>query len=377
MANGNADIVIVGGGIVGVSTAYFLGKAGVKSTIVERDSVGSHASGFAYGGLSALGGIGNPGPLSPVAAEGMRIHVELSDALLKETGINTEFRYRPSLSLAFTEDEVRGGESQVTWVRGHEGYHARWLDTDEARAIEPRVSEKVMGAVYTEGGAEVEPYRFSLALAQAAEGLGATIRHGNVAGLRGESGQVRAVVLGSGEVPCDRVVLTMGPWSGMASSWLDVPINVKPLKGQIIRLRAPGPPLECSIGWAGDYATTKPDGLVWAGTTEEDAGFDEGTTTDARDSIMASLVKMLPALAEAQLVQQTACLRPVSADGLLVLGPVPGWEGVYIATGGARSGISLGPAMGRIAADLVTNGSSDVPIDPFDPARFALGGPAQ
>ena len=185
------------------------------------------------------------------------------------------------------------------------------------------------------------------------------------------------MVLGSGEVPCDRVVLTMGPWSGMASSWLDVPINVKPLKGQIIRLRAPGPPLECSIGWAGDYATTKPDGLVWAGTTEEDAGFDEGTTTDARDSIMASLVKMLPALAEAQLVQQTACLRPVSADGLLVLGPVPGWEGVYIATGGARSGISLGPAMGRIAADLVTNGSSDVPIDPFDPARFALGGPAQ
>ena len=68
MTKDNAEVVIVGGGIVGVSTAYFLGKAGVNSTIVERDSVGSHASGFAYGGLSALGGIGNPGPLSPVAA---------------------------------------------------------------------------------------------------------------------------------------------------------------------------------------------------------------------------------------------------------------------------------------------------------------------
>jgi glycine oxidase len=370
MANRNADVVIVGGGIVGVSTAYFLGKAGVKSTIVERDSVGSHASGFAYGGLSALGGIGNPGPLSPVTAEGMRIHVSLSDALLEETGINTEFRYLPSLSLAFTEDEVRGSESYVTWVRGHEGYDARWLDAAEARAIEPRLSEKILGAVYTEGGADVEPYRFSLALAQAAEGLGATIRHGDVVGLRGESGRVRAVVLESGEIPCDRAVLAMGPWSGLASSWLDVPIEVRPLKGQIIRLRAPGPPLECSIGWAGNYATTKPDGLVWAGTTEEEAGFDDGTTTGARDAIMASLVKMAPALADAQLVQQTACLRPVSADGLLVLGPVPGWEGVHVATGGGRTGIGLGPAMGRIAADLVTNGSSDIPIDAFNPGRF-------
>jgi glycine oxidase len=125
------------------------------------------------------------------------------------------------------------------------------------------------------------------------------------------------------------------------------------------------------VGWAGEYATTKPDGLVWAGTTEEDAGFDETTTTDARDSIMASLIKMLPAMADAQLVQQTACLRPMSDDGLLVLGPVPGWEGVYAATGGARTGIALGPAKGRIATDLVTTGGSDIPIDAFDPGRFA------
>ena len=371
MSKSTGDVVIIGGGIVGVSTAYFLGKAGVRSTIIERDSVGSHASGFAYGGVSALGGIGNPGPLSPIAAEGMRIHAELSTSLLEETGINTEFRYRMSLSLAFTEDEVRDGEAHVRWVDGHEGHSARWLDSAEAREIEPRISDKALGAAYIGGGADVEPYRFSLALAQAAESIGATLRHGTVASLRRESGRVKTVVLKSGEVPCDAVVLAMGPWSGLASEWLGTPINVKPLKGQIIRLRAPGPPLWCSVGWAGEYATTKPDGLVWAGTTEEDAGFDETTTTDARDSIMASLVKMLPAMADAQLVQQTACLRPMSDDGLLVLGPVPGWEGGYAATGGARTGIALGPAMGRIAADLVTTGGSDVPIDAFDPGRFA------
>ena len=370
MSTNTGEVVIVGGGIVGVSTAYFLGKAGVRSTIVERDSVGSHASGFAYGGVSAMGGIGNPGPLSPIAAEGMRIHVELSTSLLEETGINTEFRYRPSLSLAFTDDDVRDGKAQVKWVNGHDGYNARWLDAAGARELEPRISEQALGAVYMEGGADVEPYRFSLALAQAAEGLGATLRHGTLTGLRQESGRVKAVMLESGDIPCDRVVLAMGPWSGMASGWLGTPIKVTPLKGQIIRLRAPGTPLRCSVGWAGEYATTKPDGLVWAGTTEEDVGFDESTTTDARDAIMRSLVKMLPAMADAQLVQQTACLRPLSDDGLLVLGPVPGWEGVYVATGGARTGISLGPAMGRIAADLVTTGSSDVPLDEFSPGRF-------
>ena len=371
MSTNTGDVVIIGGGIVGVSTAYFLGKAGVGSTIIERDSVGSHASGFAYGGVGAMGGIGNPGPLAPIAAEGMRIHVELSESLREDTGINTEFRYRPSLSLAFTDGEIRNGEAHVKWINGHDDYNGRWLDAAAAREIEPRISEQVRGASYMEGGADVEPYRFSLALAQAAEGLGAKLRHGTVSGLRRESGRVKAVVLESGDVPCDAVVLAMGPWSGLASDWLGTPIKVRPLKGQIIRLRAPGPPLRCSVGWAGGYATTKPDGLVWAGTTEEDVGFDENTTTDARDSIMGSLVKMLPALADAQLVQQTACLRPLSEDGLLVLGPVPGWEGVYVATGGARTGISLGPAMGRIAADLVINGSSDVPIGAFDPARFA------
>ena len=163
----------------------------------------------------------------------------------------------------------------------------------------------------------------------------------------------------------------MGPWSGETSSWLDLPVRMTPLKGQILRLRAPGPPLEYSIGWEGNYATTKPDGLLWAGTTEEEAGFDETPTAEARDSIMASLLKMVPSMDDAELVQQTACLRPLSSDRLPILGPVPGWDGVYMATGAGRKGIELGPAMGRIIADLIASGAPDIPIDAFDPGRFA------
>ena len=164
----------------------------------------------------------------------------------------------------------------------------------------------------------------------------------------------------------------MGPWSGQASPWLGIPIKIRPLKGQILRLRAPGPPLQFSLGWGGNYATTKPDGLLWAGTTEEEAGFDEIPTSGARNQIMAALLKMAPSLAEARLVRQTACLRPISADKALMLGEMPGWNGTFMATGAGRSGIVLGPALGRITADLITTGKTDIPITSFDPKRFMV-----
>ena len=368
MNGGGANVVIVGGGIAGVCTAYFLAKAGVRSIVVERDAVGSHASGFAYGGIGSLVG---PGPTFAVATEGVRLHHDLSQSLQEETGIDTQYRGRPSLSLTFTDEEVHAAKSGLPWMQAQAGYSVRWANAGEIRSIDPRISPAALGGVHIEGTADVEPYRLVLAMAQAAENMGATIRHGRVTGLKRESGRVQGVDLESGEVPCEHVVLAMGPWSGEASTWLGIPIQVRPLKGQILRLRAPGPPVQCSIGWNGNYATTKPDGLVWAGTTAEEVGFDEGPSSDALDQIMAALLKMVPSMADAQLVRQTACLRPMSSDGLLLLGEVPGWEGVYMATGAGHRGIALGPAMGRITADLITKGTTSIPIDAFDPGRFA------
>ena len=371
MSATSTDVVIVGGGIAGITTAYFLGKAGVKCVVVERDSVGSHASGFAYGGLGALGGPGVPGPAFPIVAEGMRLHREFSNSLPDETGINMEYRDRPSLSLAFTDDEVRELSSELPWKQEQEGYVVRLLDAHEARSIEPRISPDVLGAVYVEGGCDVEPYRLVLALTQASESLGVVIRSGRVTGLKSVKGRIHGVLLGDEEIACDCVVLAMGPWAGEASTWLGIPIKVRPLKGQILRLRAPGRPFHCSLGWNGNYAASKPDGLLWAGTTEEEAGFDEQPTSEGRDEIMLSLLKMAPSLEDAELVQQTACLRPISADTLMLVGRAPDREGVYVATGGGRQGIVLGPALGRITADLITAGVTPFDIGTFDPGRFA------
>src|SRR5262245_45152423 len=158
MTTRSDEVVIIGGGIVGTAIAYFLGKAGVHSVMVERDSVGSHASGFAYGGLSPLSGEGIPGPLAAVAQAGMRLHREFAQGLQAETGVNTEYRQRPSLSLAFTEQEVARLRAVLPWQQQQPGYTVRWVDAAEARQIEPRIAENTLGAVYIDGTADVEPY---------------------------------------------------------------------------------------------------------------------------------------------------------------------------------------------------------------------------
>jgi len=369
--NSRPDPVVVGGGIVGMATAYYLAKAGVPSTVIERDAIGSHASGFAYGGLSPVSGFGIPGPLAEIAQDGMRLNRELALSMVEETGMGVDFRMRSSLALAFTEADAQRLQAALPWQQRQPGYVARWLDAAEARRVEPRISDETLGAVLIEGTADVEPYRLVLALTRAAERLGVAVRHGRVIGLRRDGGRVTGVILERDEVACSTVVLALGPWSGEASAWIDVPIEVRPLKGQILRLQAPGPPVTCSVGWGHNYATTKTDGLLWAGTTEEEAGFDEESTIDARDEIGAALVRMLPAMADAQVVHQTACLRPVASDGLLVLGRVPGLEHLYVATGAGRKGIVYGPAMGRAIADLILTGSAKIALEAFAPGRFA------
>src|SRR5262247_1077862 len=371
MAESSADVVIVGGGIVGMTAAYYLAKAGVPSVVVERDAIGSHASGFAYGGLSPLSGFGIPGPMAEIAQDGMRLHRELAKSLVEETGIDVDFRVRSSLALAFTDEDVRRLRAALSWQQQQPGYTVRWLDVADAKRVEPRISDEALGATLIQGGGAVEPYRLVLALTRAAERLGVRVRHGRAIGLRRDGGRVTGVVLERETLSCASAVLALGPWSAEASDWIGVPIAVRPLKGQILRLQAPGPPVECSVGWGHNYATTKTDGLLWAGTTEEEAGFDEETTLAARDEIGGALLRMLPVMADAQLMHQTACLRPLSSDGLLLLGRVPGFDHVYMATGAGRKGILLGPAMGRAIADLIVTGAAKIALHAFAPGRFA------
>ena len=364
------DVVIVGGGNIGTAAGYFLSKLGKKVIIIERDSIGAHASGFAYGSLSPLGGIGIPGPILPLAIEAMKLHESMYQLLMAETGIDTQFHKKPNLTLAFNDEEEIHLKGRFSWQQAQQGYQVRWLKHEDLKSIDPRISNEALGGVFTEGTAEVDSYRLVLALTQAAEKQGVEYRLDEVIGLKTKASKVTGVITKTSEFDCEQVLLATGPWGGKASKWLNIKIPVDPLKGQIIRLQAPGPRLEFTMGWSGNYATTKPDGLLWAGTTEEESGFNESLTTDARDSIMKALLTMMPSMESASLVTQTACLRPVSSDGLLLLGQIPSWEGIYLANGAGRKGILLGLIMAKIVADLMLGVKVDLPIQPFRIDRF-------
>ena len=357
----NPDIIVVGAGIAGCLTAWLLAKSGASVTILEADSVGSHASGFAFGGLGPLEGAGIPDHILDFSVWCFERHKSIYQELLEETGIDTQFHLRDRLNLAFTQEEADHQKQAIAWQSNLPGFRVEWLDPEDAVKAEPRTNPDCIGASYAQGTGAVEAYRYNLAVAQAAEKYGANILQRRVTGLLGEGGNCKGVKLESGQMEAGAVVLAGGPWTGAMSQWCGVDIPVRPLKGQIVRLQLSENPMVASLNYAGSYAASKPDGLIWAGTTEEDVGFDEELTTAARDKVLGDLLKMAPSLAEAELVQQTACLRPLTPDGMPIVDSVPGWNNLHLITGGGRKGILWSTGMAHALADLILNGSSNIP----------------
>ena len=370
----SSDVVIVGGGAAGCSVAYHLALAGVKSTIVEGQGVATQASGFSAGGLNPLQGSGIPGPLGPLAMESYLMHLELFDQLQYDSGIDYDGRIISLLKVAFDEEELTELQETDDVFAPVDGFDARWLDTREVLELEPRVSPKIIRGLVARGNAAMDSYKYTLALLQSAEKMGAAIRSGTVAGLETENNRVTEVRLGDDTISCGQVVLAMGPWSRRAEAWLDAYIPVDPLKGEILRTELSGPPLNHDLSGGGGSLHPKPDGLVWCGTTEEWKGFDKETTASSRRSILEGAVRLVPDMADAHLSLQTACLRPVTPDWLPIIGRVPGWDNVYLATGAGKKGILLSPGIGKSVADLMTQGETSLSIGPFDPSRFTPTG---
>ena len=191
--NNGSDVVIVGGGAAGCSVAYYLAQAGVRSTIIERQGIGSQASGYSAGGLNPLQGTGIPGPLSEVAMESYLMHQDLWPVLKAATGVDYEWRIISMIKAAFDEADIPELLDTGEIFTAADGFEASFLDREQVLDLEPRIAPDVLQAVVARGNASLDSHKYTLALAQAAEKLGATIRPGTVRGLEHSNGRVTGV----------------------------------------------------------------------------------------------------------------------------------------------------------------------------------------
>ena len=373
MSDQTADAVIIGGGAAGCAAAYYLASNGVKATIIEREGVASHASGYNAGGLNPLEGHGWPDPLMPMALQSFALHKELWDALPAETGIDYNGRIMSILKVALDPEDLDDLRATLETFNSapEPGFSAEWLEREDVLALEPHITPEVIAGIRAVGNGALDGLEFTQALAAGAEKLGATVVSGSAVGFRLGNGKVEAVVTNDGEIACGAVLIAAGPWCRTAEQWLDIAIPVDPLKGQIIRVRPDGPGLDYELIGGGSSMYAKPDGLIWCGATEEEVGFDLSLTDEARNDIMRRATRLMPALSSAEQVLHTACLRPVTPDWLPILGQAPGWDNVYICAGGQKKGILLGPAMGKGIAEIMASGGTEISLQGCDPGRFA------
>ena len=366
----SSDVVIVGGGVAGCAVAYYLGKAGVKTTLIEREGIGTQASGYAAGGLNPLHGV--PAALRPLAMESFKLHLTLWGELKSATGSDFQARVVSMIKLTFEDTEQLSAlQELLDLFEATEGFSAQRLDAIEVHRLEPRVAPDVVRGLYLYGNGVVDSYLFTTALAKAAEQCGTTCQNGHVRGLQRSANRVTGVLLENGEVACDTVVLAMGPWAKAAERWLGCSIPVEPLKGEILRMAVRGPALAHDLLGPDVSLYSRSDGLVWCGATTEWRGFDQAPSDSARQFLLEGASRLMPAIADARLVRHTACLRPVAADELPIIGQAPGWENVYLAGGAGKKGILLSTGIGTALADLIVGAKTPLSIGPCAPERFA------
>ena len=372
MGSTTKDVVVIGAGIIGSMSGYLLSQGGLSVTMLDADAPGSHASGLAFGGLDPLHGMGLPEPLLDFSLHCFGRHEGMAQELHDATGIAPHFQSRDRLYLAFDGEDVKQHDANLAWMKDVSMFGVQWVDGDSVRKLEPKANPACIGAMYQQGAASVDAYNLTLAAARAAESEGAELVLQRATGIERHGSRASAVTYDGGKVEAGAVVIAMGPWSQMIAGWCDTELPVQPLKGQILRLRHDGPAFNVALNYRGNYVDTKPDGLVWTGSTEEEEGFDDNPSSGARDIIWRNASQMAPDLANAQLVKQTACLRPVTPDGIPIVDRLPGWDNLYVATGAGRKGILWSTGMCDIIASMVMQGDTEVPgAEHLKAGRFA------
>jgi glycine oxidase len=352
-------VVIVGGGVVGASTAYFLAKRGAEVTLVERGTFGREASAAAGGILGAQseqhGGMSTEQRRRLVQARGL--YSAWAKELGAVSGIDVSYIKSGSFHLAFDERELAELRTELK-VQEDLGFKVTWCDAQGFRDIEPEVSSEALGALHFPDDAQLEPQKLMLALREALRLLRCTVReHEQVHDVVVEKNRAIGVHCEDGPILGDRVVVAAGAWaSKLPALSHDVAPHVRPIRGQMVLLRQVPPMLRSILFGGGGYVLPRPDGRVILGSTSEDIGFVKVCTVQGIQEVLARGARVVPALREAEFVEAWCGLRPRIEDGLPRIGPtrVPG---LYVAVGHYRNGILLACQTGRDLAEELLAGA--------------------
>ena len=347
------NVCILGAGIIGAATAYYLSQSGIRCTVVEREGVACAASGKAGGFLAQDWCRGTA--LDALARRSFGLHAELAETLGADIGYRRLDTYLAHSGVAPAPPE---------------GWTGGWLDG------QARIGGRLGSANTT---AQVHPGRLTRALVDAAVANGATLKIGAVTGITLRQRKVIGVELGDERLAADAVIIAMGPWSILAQSWLGL-APVGGLKGYSIVLKPSTPVPAEAIFVEGDHGAPeiypRPDGHVYVcgAPSEDPLPLRPGAISidaDACAQLHRDVGHLSTTLRDAQVVHHQACYRPVTADGLPMIGPIPNAVGAFVATGHNCWGILNGPATGEALAALIATGvSSEVSLAAFDPQRF-------
>lgn len=366
------DVIVVGGGVIGCSIAFHLAKAGVKTLVLEKGRLGAQSSAAGSGILEVAPG---DHPFERLGRESLALLYQLVGELRETGGVDVELVQCGGLELALREDEEQELRRKV--VRSNElGSNDQWLDRQAVHHLEPGLSAAVLGGIYEPAVCRVNNQRLTESFAKAAIPLGAEFRQGaEVTGLIRRGHLISGVHLHDRDIPADHVVMAAGAWSSIIAGWARIRLPVRPVKGQNVNLQPAAVGIKTAVRGSGWYLIPRNDGSVMAGVTIEEVGFDARVTADGVATILAAATALVPALKDAALNWTIAGLRPGSPDDMPLLGPVPGWDGLTVASGHYRHGNLLSPITGRLIANQLTGRltSEDATLlATFKPDRFTL-----
>jgi D-amino-acid dehydrogenase len=373
------DVIVIGGGIVGTATAYHLVRGGAKTLLIDRRDAG-RATDAGAGILSAETYRGDSEAWFNFALEAAGDYPQLIAALEPFAEGDLGYGRCPKATVAVDEDEIAPFEKarRAVLERQHRGGRPA---ADALYEVVPESMHRlfpalaaVRGALYFADSARVDGRRLSAALMGAARAHGLTERHGSVEKLVVRDAMAAGVIVDGETVASKVVVIAGGAWSSSFEQELGTRIPVEPQRGQLVHLRvsdadtADWPIIE---GFRGHYIVPWPNGHVVAGATRETgSGFAVEPTDSARHEVLTEAYRLLPCLRTAEVLEVRVGLRPLSADRLPLLGPVPRVAGVMLATGHGSTGLQLGPYSGKVVAGLIL-GTPVCDHSPFLVDRFS------